>query len=69
MDRRDFHQLCIEAQDADMAFGSACVEAGYKSRWNWDQKTDRNPVLIAAYEAKLAADAKVHAAFEAQRQM
>lgn len=49
---------------ADEAFEAAIKAAGYKSRWDWS-KNDNRP--RAAYEAKVAADAEMHFAFERSR--
>lgn len=51
------------AEAADKAFSAACVAAGYKSRWDWNQHIDPGPEeLRAAYRAKVAADNAMHAA-------
>ena len=57
------------AQAADDAFQAAIEAAGYKSRWDWPMRgRDKAPgALLAAYEAKVAADQLMHEAFEASR--
>lgn len=47
---------------ADDAFSEAIEEAGYKSRWDWDKNKDQRP--MAAYLAKVKADADAHASWE-----
>ena len=53
------------AYAADDAFQAAIETAGYKSRWDWHKRFDGRP--LQAYEAKVNADAAMHAAFEADR--
>lgn len=53
------------ASIADAAFEVAIRDAGYRSRWDWSQVTDRRP--MAAYLAKVKADEAMHEAFEDAR--
>lgn len=53
------------AHAADDAFALAITAAGYKSRW--DLPAVKPPAVLAAYQAKVAADAAMHAAFETSR--
>lgn len=61
----DLATACEEACAADAAFDRALAEAGYRSRWDWCQLTDRRP--LAAYLAKVRADEAMHEAFEETR--
>lgn len=56
------------AEAADKAYSAACVAAGYKSRWDWNQHINPgSDELRAAYRAKVAADNAMHAAFGKSR--
>lgn len=61
-------QAIEAANAADEAFSAACIAAGYKSRWDWNQHVDPGTdELRAAYGAKVDADNAMHAAFAKSR--
>lgn len=53
---------------ADNAYDVALKAAGYKSRWDWSRLADPRPDLLAAYNAKVAADEAHHVAWEKHRE-
>ena len=56
------------AEIADNAFSAACVSAGFKSRWDVPAAVkSAHPGILAAYDAKVAADLLVAREFEADR--
>ncbi len=60
--------LMEAAHVADEAFSQACVRAGFKSRWDWNQHTTPGPEFLReAYRAKVTADNAVHVAFNRNR--
>lgn len=61
--------LAINGADtADKAFSAACIAAGFKSRWDVSAAVkSANPGILAAYDAKVAADLLVAREFEADR--
>jgi hypothetical protein len=54
------------AQIADDAFEAAIKAAGFKSRWDWFLR-GAPASLVAAYNAKVAADKIMHEKFAANR--
>lgn len=63
----DLRTAVLEANAACSAFSAACAVAGYRNRWDWDPRKDRNPALLAARDAHHAAGARMQAAFAASR--
>jgi hypothetical protein len=57
-------ELYRAALAADEAFSKACVEAGFKSRWDAPSRHKMPAALASAYDAKVAAD---RAALEAMK--
>ena len=55
-----------DAGIADEAFTAAIKKAGFKSRWDWFLK-DAPDSLREAYNAKVAADKRMHEAFTESR--
>ncbi len=56
------------ADTADKALTAACAAAGFKSRWDVSAAVkSANPDILAAYDAKVAADILVAREFEADR--
>jgi hypothetical protein len=64
---RIISQAIHDAGIADEAFMAAIKKAGFKSRWDWFLR-DAPDSLRDAYNAKVAADKRMHAAFERDRQ-
>lgn len=63
---RIISQAIRDSGIADEAFTAAIKKAGFKSRWDWFLK-DAPDSLRQAYNAKVAADKRMHEAFTESR--
>jgi hypothetical protein len=68
MTNEEFTRRYRAAHDADTAFELAVRGAGFKSRWEMPRaERDKHPAVVEALNAKIAADASMHDAWEEMR--
>lgn len=67
MTNGEFTRRYRAAQAADNAYEAAVQAAGYRSRWHVGPKWEAPETVRQAYDAKVAADASMHDAWEEMR--